>query len=182
MKIFLISTILLLLCSCSNDEPEQTTHIYSITKEQYEQQVKGHIWESNNGRFFDAQGNEHSTAGWLGGDRRIHIMKVEGDQYFEYFEPDRHMMDDKVHCSVFSNIKFDEYSGMVYTTVFDRYKGLLYYPVFRIEDLKDDVLTITNHFSQFNFNDNWEGTYALRELRHATPERTEYFNSATTSN
>ena len=100
MKIFLISTILLLLCSCSNDEPEQTTHIYSITKEQYEQQVKGHIWESNNGRFFDAQGNEHSTAGWLGGDLRIHIMKVEGDQYFEYFEPDRHMMDDKVHCSV----------------------------------------------------------------------------------
>ena len=65
-KIIFICTLALVFCACStNDEPESpekpVTTVYSITAKQFEEQIKGRIWESDNNatKYFDGNDQEH---------------------------------------------------------------------------------------------------------------------------
>ena len=101
-------------------------------------------------------------------------------RYYENWYIDMYI-EDLVYYNSAPNCLFDEHHGIVYfKSINEVVVGLSYIPAFKIESLKDDVLVIKANLGTFNFGTSGYdyNSYSLHVLHPASPERTEYFNSA----
>ncbi len=100
--------------------------------------------------------------------------------YYEHWYAGMYFKD-LVFYTRLANCFFDEHHGVVYFKYVDENViGVSYIPVFKIESLKDDALVIKANFGTFKFGkpECDYNSYSLHVLHPASPERTEYFNSA----